>query len=125
MDIGETLEVSDPDDFVHWLAAKSAEATEIWAVIYKKASGKQTVTYQELVEVGVAYGWVDSQSKGLDDERYAIRFSPRRPNSNWTDTNKDIARRLIREGKMTPEGRATLPDDVLTQYDDLATRSPE
>lgn len=115
MEIGETLEVSHPDDFRKWLDANATDKSRIWTVIYKKASGKQKVTYPQLVEVGIAYGWIDSQSKGLDEERYAIRFSPRRPNSSWTDSNKDIARRLIREGKMTPAGKATLPDDLLAE----------
>lgn len=111
MEIGETLEVHHPDEFSRWLDANATGKSEIWTVIYKKASGKQTVTYPQLVEVGIAYGWIDSQSKGLDDERYAIRFSPRRPSSSWTDANKAIALRLIREGKMTPAGKAMLPKD--------------
>jgi uncharacterized protein YdeI (YjbR/CyaY-like superfamily) len=116
MEIGETLEVSRPEDFSAWLESNGGEKPKIWTVIYKKASGKQTVTYPELVEVGVAYGWIDSQSKGIDHERYGIRFSPRRPDSNWTEANKDIARRLIREGKMKAPGKAALPEDVLAEY---------
>ena len=50
----------------------------------------------------------------MDTERYATRFSPRRPKSNWTDTNKERARKLIAEGKMTEAGFATLPTDVTT-----------
>ena len=124
MEIGETLEVSHPDDFRKWLDANATDKSRIWTVIYKKASGKQKVTYPQLVEVGIAYGWIDSQSKGLDEERYAIRFSPRRPDSNWTDSNKNIARRLIGEGKMTPAGKATLPDDLLAEYTQLANGQP-
>jgi hypothetical protein len=48
----------------------------------------------------------------MDSERYALRFSPRRPKSNWTNTNKDRARKMIAEGRMTPAGRAALPGDV-------------
>jgi uncharacterized protein YdeI (YjbR/CyaY-like superfamily) len=124
MEIGETLEVSRPDDFGNWLDANAPAKSEIWVVIFKKASGKQTVTYPQLVEVGIAYGWIDSQSKGVDEEHYAIRFSPRRPNSNWTEANKDIARRLIRAGKMTLAGKTTLPDEVLAQYTQLTNGQP-
>ena len=113
MHIGETLDVWSPQDFAIWLDAHGATAREIWVVIYKKASGKQSVTYQRLVEVALCYGWIDGLAKGVDDEKYAQRFSPRRPKSNWTETNKAIARRLIAEGRMTEAGRAALPPDVV------------
>lgn len=114
MNIGETLEARSADDFAAWLDAHGATAREIWVVLYKKASGKQSVTYQQLVEVALCYGWIDGLAKGIDAEKYAQRFSPRRPKSHWTETNKTIARRLIAEGRMTDAGRAALPPDALT-----------
>lgn len=112
MQIGETLEVTEPEDFAGWLAANGGVKREIWAVIYKKSSGRQTVTYEQLVEVALCYGWIDGQNKGLDAERYAQRFSPRRKGSSWTKTNRSIARRLIAEGRMTEAGMAALPEDM-------------
>jgi uncharacterized protein YdeI (YjbR/CyaY-like superfamily) len=112
MNIGETLEARRPEDFAAWLAANANQKQEIWLIIYKKASGKQTVTYQQLVEVALCYGWIDSIMKSIDVEKSAQRFSPRRKRSNWTATNKAIARRLIAEGRMTEAGRAALPDDL-------------
>lgn len=109
MEVGEMLQIESRDDFDRWLAAHGAEKREVWTVIYKKASGKQTVTYRELVEAGIAHGWVDSQTKGVDEARYAIRFSPRRTKSHWTEANLAIARRLISEGKMTEAGQAAMP----------------
>ena len=109
---GETLEVHDPQDLTAWFAAHGQEAREIWAIIYKKASGKQTVTYPQLVEVALCYGWIDVQNKTVDAERYAIRFRPRRPRSHWTETNRALARRLLAEGRMTEAGRAVLPPDL-------------
>ena len=109
--IGETLEVHSPDDFAAWLAAQGATAREIWPVIYKKASGKQTVIYAQLVEVALCYGWIDVLEKSLDAERYALRFMPRRPKSHWTAANRALARRLLAEGRMTEAGRAVLPND--------------
>ncbi len=78
-------------------------------IIYKKASGKQTVPYEQLVEVALCYGWIDGMMKGLDAEKYAQRFSPRRKRSSWTEANRAIARRLIEEGRMTEAGLAVLP----------------
>ncbi|MEO7913161.1 MAG: hypothetical protein ABIV47_26230 [Roseiflexaceae bacterium] len=112
MNIGETLDARSPDDFFDWLAASGQSKQEIWVILYKKGSGKQTVTYQELVDVALCYGWIDGISKGIDAEKYAQRFSPRRKKSNWTETNKAIARRLIAEGRMTTAGQAALPEDM-------------
>jgi uncharacterized protein YdeI (YjbR/CyaY-like superfamily) len=112
MDIGEILEARAPHDFAAWLAANGRQKNEIWVVIYKKASGKQTVTYEQLVEVALCYGWIDGMMKGMDAEKYAQRFSPRRRKSSWTEANRAIARRLIAEGRMTEAGRAVLPEDL-------------
>jgi uncharacterized protein YdeI (YjbR/CyaY-like superfamily) len=112
MEIGEQLPVAHPDDFHAWLTEHGEQKRDIWVLIYKKASGKQTVTYDQLVEVALCHGWIDGQMKSLDAEKYAQRFSPRRKRSNWTDTNRAIARRLIDEGRMTPAGRAALPADL-------------
>ena len=86
--------------------------SDIVVSIYKKASGKQTVTLVDLQEVALCHGWVDTQTKGIDDERYAIRFVPRRPGSNWSETNRQLARRLLDEGRFTAAGLATLPNDL-------------
>ena len=112
MEIGETLDVGRAEDLGQWLAANGQAAREIWVLIYKKGSGKQTVTYPELVETALCYGWIDGLAKSVDAEKYAQRFSPRRKKSHWTETNKALARRLIVEGRMTDAGRAALPPDV-------------
>jgi uncharacterized protein YdeI (YjbR/CyaY-like superfamily) len=60
----------------------------------------------------MCHGWVDTQTKHIDDERYAIRFVPRRQRSTWSPKNRAMARRLIDEGRMTEAGAATLPPDL-------------
>lgn len=112
MEIGETLEVRNPKGFMTWLKKYGLSSKEIWLVIYKKSSGKRTVTYEQLVEAALCYGWIDGLMKSIDDEKYAQRFTPRRKNSNWTETNRSIARRLLAEGLMSEAGRAVLPDDL-------------
>src|SRR5215216_1119453 len=64
-----------------WLQDHGATERELIAAIFKKASGKQTVTFNELLETALCHGWVDTRTKSIDDERYAIRFVPRRPGS--------------------------------------------
>jgi len=112
MDIGETLYVTTRDDFRRWLEANHRGKTEIWLIQYKKATKKPSIPYVEAVEEAICFGWIDGFEKGMDAERYATRFTPRRPRSNWTETNKARAKKMIAEGKMTEAGQATLPADV-------------
>ena len=112
MEIGETLEVDSAEEFADWLRRNGATARDIWVIIYKKASGKQTVTYDELVAAALCYGWIDGQMKSIDGEEYAQHFSPRRKGSKWTPMNRALARTLIGAGRMTPAGYDALPDDM-------------
>lgn len=110
MQVGETITPGSPGEFAAWLSERGADSREIWVILYKKASGKQSVTYEQLVEVALCYGWIDGLMKGVDSERYVQRFTPRRKRSSWTAANLQIARRLIAEGRMTDAGRAALPE---------------
>ena len=112
MDIGETLYVTNREDFRKWLTENHRSRKEIWLIQYKKAAKKPSINYVEAVEEALCFGWIDGTQKSMDAERYALRFSPRRPKSNWTETNKERARRLIAEGKMTEAGHAILPADL-------------
>ncbi len=112
MEIGETLYVTSPAEFRKWLTANHKAKKEIWLVQYKKAAKKPSIKYLEAVEEAICFGWIDGFEKGIDAERYATRFTPRRPKSNWTETNKERARRLIAEGRMRPAGFASLPEDL-------------
>jgi uncharacterized protein YdeI (YjbR/CyaY-like superfamily) len=112
MDVSQAVPAASADDFDRWLAAHGADGQERILAIYKKASGRQTVTFDELLDVALCHGWVDTQTKGIDDQRYAIRFVARRPGSNWSATNREKVRRLLAEGRMTPAGQALLPPDL-------------
>jgi uncharacterized protein YdeI (YjbR/CyaY-like superfamily) len=112
IEIGETLYATTRQEFRTWLEKNHHSKKEIWLVQYKKAAKKPSLNYVEAVEEAICFGWIDSIEKSIDIERYALRFSPRRPKSNWTETNKERARRLIAEGKMVEAGLAALPADV-------------
>ena len=112
MEIGETLYVTTREDFRTWLEKNHQSKKDVWLIQYKKAAKKPSLDYVEAVEEALCFGWIDNTQKSIDAERYALRFSPRRPKSKWTETNKQRARRLIAEGKMTEAGRATLPPDL-------------
>jgi uncharacterized protein YdeI (YjbR/CyaY-like superfamily) len=111
MEIGETLYVTNRDDFRKWLIPNHKVQKEIWLIQYKKATKKLSINYVEAVEEALCFGWIDGFEKSIDSERYAMRFSPRRPKSNWTETNKERARKMISEGRMTEAGLAALPKD--------------
>lgn len=100
----ETVFAKDRAAWRRWLAKNSARYEEIWLVFYKKASRKQTVSYDHAVEEALCFGWVDGMKKGLDEECYAFRFTPRKPKSAWSKSNIDRVERLIAEGKMMPAG---------------------
>ena len=112
MDIGETLYVTQRNDFRQWLVEHHATKREIWLVKYKKTTGKPSLDYLEAVDEAICFGWIDGLQKSMDTERYALRFSPRRPKSNWTETNKERARQLIAKGQMTAAGFAAMPEDL-------------
>ena len=108
MEIGKTLHVKNRNEWRKWLSKNHNKEKEIWLVYYKKSSGKVSITYDEDVEEALCFGWIDSIEKKLDDSRLVQRFSPRNPKSGWSETNKERARKLIAEGKMTDAGFAKL-----------------
>lgn len=112
LDVSAATPIESDEAFARWLAINGATAREWIVAIYKKASGKQTVTFDQLLDIALAHGWVDTQTKGIDDERYAIRFVPRKAGSNWSAINREKVRRLIASGRMTPAGAAVLPPDL-------------
>ncbi len=115
MERGETLLVHARQEWRDWLAAHVHTHKEIWLVFYKKSAHHTGISYEDAVEEALCFGWIDSQSKGINEESYAIRFTPRRPKSQWTAGNRARAARLIREGLMTEAGLMALPADV--RYD--------
>lgn len=94
--------------FEQWLSRNHAKAPGLRIQFARKASGIRSVTYAEALEVALCYGWIDGQAKSIDADWYAQRFTPRRARSTWSKRNRDIAARLIREGRMQPAGQAEI-----------------
>lgn len=95
-----------------WLTKNHNKEKEIWLVFYKKAAAKQGVNYDEAVEEALCFGWIDSIVHANDDDSRVQRFSVRNPKSNWSELNKERARRLIKSKLMTPAGAKLLPKDL-------------
>lgn len=111
MDIGKRLYVESAEEWRGWLETRCATERDIWLVLYKKGSVKRGITLPEAIEEALCFGWVDSQLKGIDAESYALRFTPRGKHSRWSAGNRELAQRLIHEGRMSDRGRAALPSD--------------
>jgi uncharacterized protein YdeI (YjbR/CyaY-like superfamily) len=87
-----------------WLENNHASAKDVWLRMFKKDSGKRTVSYAEALDVALCYGWIDGQKKSHDAESWIQKFTPRRPRSIWSRTNTDHVTRLHKSGKMKPAG---------------------
>jgi uncharacterized protein YdeI (YjbR/CyaY-like superfamily) len=96
----------DREDWRAWLQANHDSAPEVWLIFYKRSTGKPTLSYDAAVEEALCFGWIDGIQKGLDADRYTLRFTPRKPKSNWSESNKRRVRQLITDGCMTPAGLA-------------------
>jgi uncharacterized protein YdeI (YjbR/CyaY-like superfamily) len=104
-------------DFGAWLDANHATAEVLLLGLYKTSSGKAGMTYKQALDEALAYGWIDGVRTGLDEERYTIRFTPRRPKSIWSKVNIKRAHELQAEGRLKPAGLAAFEarDEKRTQ----------
>lgn len=109
MDVTSQLRARSRTEWRSWLAANHEAATEVWLVAGNRPD-TPTVAYLDSVEEAICFGWIDGIAKRISDVESAQRFTPRRARSNWTELNKERARRLIRLGLMTDAGRRKLPD---------------
>ena len=91
-----------------WLAQYHAPSDSVWLVTWKQDSGRPYVSYDEIVDQCLCFGWVDSLSRKLDGLRTMLRISPRDPRSNWSRANKARVSRLIEAGLMQPSGMAVV-----------------
>ena len=104
----EQVEITSREGWRAWLAEHHTSSPGVWAVTFKKDSGGPHVPYDEVVEEALAYGWVDSQGRKLDDARWQLYCAPRKPGSAWSAANRARIERLEAAGLMTPAGRAAV-----------------
>jgi uncharacterized protein YdeI (YjbR/CyaY-like superfamily) len=116
-----------------WLAANHETSRGVLVAQWRAHTGRQQVTYDDLVEEALCFGWIDSTYRVVDDERSSIQMTPRRPDGPWARSNKDRVERLVAAGLMAEAGQRiidtakangawTVLDDVdaLVVPDDLA-----
>lgn len=87
-----------------WLARNHQSCEGLWVRLAKKGSSTPSISYIEARDHAIAYGWIDGLKNAIDEEFYAIRFTPRRRRSIWSKINREVSERLIARGEMTPSG---------------------
>ncbi len=103
IDPNHTLYVVERTDWRAWLEQNYQDASEVWLIYPRKQSDHPRIPYNDAVEEALCFGWIDSKTKAIDDTRYAQRFTPRKPRSGYSQTNKERLRRLIEQDKVIPK----------------------
>jgi len=97
---------ASPAEFRAWLETHHQSAGEVLVGFHRKATGRPTLTWPESVDEALCFGWIDGVRRRIDDARYTIRFTPRRPASRWSAVNVARVAELDAEGRMRPAGLA-------------------
>lgn len=98
------LYFKDREEWRQWLAKNHDTVTEVWLAYYKKSANMPGISISDAVEEAICFGWIDGKLKKIDEQRFILKFTPRKKNSVWSKINKDRAIELIRSGKMTQPG---------------------
>jgi uncharacterized protein YdeI (YjbR/CyaY-like superfamily) len=106
-----TLDVRTRARWRHWLAKHHASSPGIWLVRHKQHTGIKSMAYDDLVCEALCFGWVDSLVKRLDDDRFAIKVTPRKPTSKWSDINRKRWNELKAAGRLAASGLAAAPTE--------------
>ena len=104
-----TLDVRTRAAWRRWLAKHHASSPGIWLVRHKQHSGVTTMPYEDVVCEALCYGWIDSLVRRLDDDRFAIKVTPRKPTSKWSGINRKRWKQLQSDGRLAPPGLAAAP----------------
>jgi uncharacterized protein YdeI (YjbR/CyaY-like superfamily) len=102
------LAFADQAALEEWLDAEHATAPGLYVRLAKKGSGIPSVTYAELVESVLCFGWIDGRSQRLDETSYLQRITPRRARSVWSQKNVAAVEALTAAGRMRPAGLAAV-----------------
>jgi len=102
--MSEIVFFESASQFRAWLSEHASDAVEISVGYYKLATGRSSLTWSDSVDEAICFGWIDGVRRRVDEQRYTIRFTPRKPNSIWSAINIAKVAKLRQEGRMTPAG---------------------
>ncbi len=103
IDMPKTITAFTREDFRNWLEQNAAEQ-KVCIILYKRHTGKPAPTHRQLLEEAICFGWIDTTIKRIDESTYARNFCKRNRNSRWSENTLAYAKKLIADGKMSPEG---------------------
>ena len=106
-----TLDIRSRTKWRSWLVKNHASTAGVWLIYHKDHTGVPSIDYDDSVCEALCFGWVDSLIKRLDDERYARKFTPRKPASKWSDSNRKRWAELRAAGLLAEAGLAAAPTD--------------
>ena len=122
MDDAERFHPQSQQEWRDWLAAHHDRGHGVWLVSWRRGKGRRPLDYEESVLEALCFGWIDSTSKVIDDDRVMMWFAPRRAQSTWVRNNKERVARLEADGRMQPPGRALIEaakaNGMWTVFDD-------
>ena len=102
----ETIVCADAEAWDAWLAANHERHEGVWLQIAKQGTGVPSPTNDEIVDVGLCWGWISGQRRSLDEHWYLQKYVPRRPRSRWSAVNVGKVAALLEAGRMRPPGLA-------------------
>jgi uncharacterized protein YdeI (YjbR/CyaY-like superfamily) len=110
------LHVTNRREWRAWLKAHYKSEKDVWLVYHKKGSGLPRIPYNDAVEEALCFGWIDSTTRKIDENRFAQRFSRRNPKSPYSQANKERLRALVKRGKVAKDILAGLGDIVKEKF---------
>jgi uncharacterized protein YdeI (YjbR/CyaY-like superfamily) len=119
----EQLLFADRDTFRKWLSRHHNDSQRVW-LVFGKAGKLKTLRPDEALEEAICFGWIDELIKSVDDTKYLKRFARRNKGSKWSERNKGIAEKLIKNGKMTEHGMKAIEEARKGGMWDMPKREP-
>jgi uncharacterized protein YdeI (YjbR/CyaY-like superfamily) len=107
----KTVDARSREQWREWLATHHDTESEVWLIFQKRHTGLPSVAYDDAVDEALCVGWIDSLIKRLDDDRYARKFTPRKPDSRWSTANRKRYAQLKASRRLTPAGVKRAPTD--------------
>ena len=107
----KTLDARTRERWRNWLAEHHGSESEVWLVFHKRHTRRASIDYGDAVDEALCFGWIDSLIKRLDDERYARKFTPRKPDSKWSTANRKRYAQLRASERLAPAGLERAPTD--------------
>jgi len=104
-----TLDFKTREEWRAWLAKHHSSSPGIWFVFKKSHTGLKSISHEDMVREALCFGWIDSLIKRLDDNRYAIKVTPRKPTSKWSNLNRKRWAELKVAGLLTEAGVVAAP----------------